>query len=252
MKRIVLNLLCMMAIAATSDAQTYFCIEYDEVTTERGELYQYSKRYLNANNAVTEDATTYVLTDIFPCEAPQEVVKQPKEEKTKTQTTKVVGLSEEALMAGSTQRMAECVAKQIYRIREARLAIVSGDVEHVPSDGKAMKLALKELDEQEKDLTKLFMGRTIIKHHVEYIRIDTLKDGRQVIARFSRYTGPVAQDDLSGEPIIYEQETTYQQVLAAIQPTKKKAEPVYEQKAVNRKISIIYNRKTIYETYSLH
>ena len=61
-------------------------------------------------------------------------------------------------MAGSTARQAEVAAKQIYRIRESRLNILTGDADNLPPDGEAMKLVIQQLEEQEKALTNLFTG----------------------------------------------------------------------------------------------
>ena len=48
--------------------------------------------------------------------------------------------SEELLMAGSTAKQAEVAAKQIYRVRESRLNILTGEADNLPPDGEAMKL----------------------------------------------------------------------------------------------------------------
>ena len=58
--------------------------------------------------------------------------------------------SEELLMAGSTAKQAEVAAKQIYRIRESRLNILTGEADNLPPDGEAMKLVIQQLEEQEK------------------------------------------------------------------------------------------------------
>jgi hypothetical protein len=70
-------------------------------------------------------------------------------------TTPVLPLLEEQFMASSIAKMAEGAAKQIYRIRETRLNILAGDVEHVPADGQAMQLVLDELAKQEQELKAL-------------------------------------------------------------------------------------------------
>ena len=59
-------------------------------------------------------------------------------------------LSEELLMAGSTAKQAEVAAKQIYRIRESRLNILTGEADNLPPDGDAMKLVIEQLEQQEK------------------------------------------------------------------------------------------------------
>jgi hypothetical protein len=98
--------------------------------------------------------------------------------------------------------MAEGAAKLIYRIRETRIQLLAGDVEHLPADGTSMQLVLEELDKQEKQLVELFIGTTTITpctHTLYYTPDEDVTD--LVIGRFSRFAGVVSHDDLSGEPI---------------------------------------------------
>lgn len=111
-------------------------------------------------------------------------------------------LLEEQFMAGSVAKMAEGAAKQIYRIRETRLNILAGDVEHVPADGKAMELVLNELDKQEQALVALFVGKTQVTHHthaVRYVPGESVE--KEVVCRLSAHNGIVDKNDLSGEPL---------------------------------------------------
>jgi hypothetical protein len=111
-------------------------------------------------------------------------------------------LLEEQFMAGSVAKMADGAAKQIYRIRETRLNILAGDVEHVPADGKAMELVLNELDKQEQALVALFVGKTQITHHthaVRYVPGESVE--KEVVCRLSAHNGIVDKNDLSGEPL---------------------------------------------------
>ncbi len=113
----------------------------------------------------------------------------------------VVPFLEEQLLANSTAKMAENTAKQIYRIRESRLNLLSGDVEHLPNDGQSMQLVLEELDAQEKALTQLFVGKRIIRQHSErlsFIPTDGIE--KDVLFRFSMFSGVVSKDDMSGNP----------------------------------------------------
>ena len=105
-------------------------------------------------------------------------------------------------MAGSVAKMAEGAAKQIYRIRETRLNILAGDVEHVPADGKAMELVLNELDKQEQALVALFVGKTQVTRHthtVRYVPGESVE--KEVVCRLSAHNGIVDKNDLSGEPL---------------------------------------------------
>ena len=111
-------------------------------------------------------------------------------------------LLEEQFMAGSVAKMAEGTAKQIYRIRETRLNILAGDVEHVPADGKAMELVLNELDKQEQALVALFVGKTQVTRHthtVRYVPGESVE--KEVVCRLSAHNGIVDKNDLSGEPL---------------------------------------------------
>ena len=48
-------------------------------------------------------------------------------------------LTEEILMASSTAKMAELVAKEIYNIRESKNALLRGQADNMPSDGAQLK-----------------------------------------------------------------------------------------------------------------
>ncbi len=109
-------------------------------------------------------------------------------------------LLEEQMMANSVAKMAEGTARQIYRIRETRLNILGGDVEHVPADGEAMRQVLAELDKQEQALTALFIGTKHTSTHTKQYTFDPARLQNGIFFRFSVFAGPVASDDLSGEP----------------------------------------------------
>ena len=60
-----------------------------------------------------------------------------KKNQAPTKVTDASVFSEELLMAGSTAKQAEVAAKQIYRIRESRMNILTGDADNLPPDGEA-------------------------------------------------------------------------------------------------------------------
>ena len=123
-------------------------------------------------------------------------------------------LMEEQFLAGSVAKMAEGAAKQIYRIRETRLNILAGDVEHVPADGKAMELVLNELDKQEQALVALFVGTTTVTHHTHTLLFTPGESvENEVICRLSQHNGIVDKNDLSGEPIYLTLDATYRTLL---------------------------------------
>lgn len=120
----------------------------------------------------------------------------------KEKVVNISSLSEELLMAGTTSKQAEVAAKQIYRIRESRMNILTGEADNMPPDGDAMKLVIGELDSQEQSLTNLFTGvrnKEMSHHDVSIIPADDLD--KKVFFRFSKKMGVLDADDLGGEPV---------------------------------------------------
>ena len=114
-----------------------------------------------------------------------------------------LSLTEETLASGSTAKMAEMAAKQIFRLRESRLDLLTGDADQRPKDGAGIKILLDELDKQEKTLITLFIGtiqteKLFVRTKITPSEFDI---NHQVLFRFSKYFGYVASDDLSGEPV---------------------------------------------------
>lgn len=258
MKRTILafGLLIAGSILCTLNvqAQMRFIVVYDEVQTVRGELYQYSQRYLGTTDVIMEDATTYILQSVKQADNRedkngQSSVKREARPIRQTVVKQQLPLNEDAIMATSASKKAESVAKQIYRIREARMNILAGETEHAPADGRAMDLALKELDKQEKALTAMFVGSTTtIRHTKEVIYAsDESKDAENaVLCRFSKYAGPVASDDLSGEPVHIIVKRYYKQVPVMEQPRRRNEEPLYKEQLTRTDINIEYNGKKLW------
>lgn len=127
------------------------------------------------------------------------VYKKPGEDASKYMT-------EEMLHATSTAKLAELTAKEIYSIRESKLAITRGEAENMPKDGYAIELILDELDKQEQALTELFVGRTDTITHSKCITIkpsEKCDTAKAVLLRFSRKLGFLDKDNLAGEPVYY-------------------------------------------------
>ena len=147
-----------------------------------------------------------------------------------TETTNLMPLLEEQLMASSTAKMAEGAAKQIYRIREMRLNLLAGDVEKYPSDGEALKRVLAEMDKREQELTALFIGRRIVTHHVHHVTYIPAANGKKtdgILFRFSKYYGIVANDDLSGEPVKIQISKSAHQLFTPEKSNKQSAPTLY-------------------------
>lgn len=110
-------------------------------------------------------------------------------------------MTEEILAAGSTAKMAEFTAREIYDLRENRNLLIKGQADFMPKDGDQLKQMLNHLDTQDHALTSLFQG-TIERDTTEHI-ITVVPDGpfqRQVLFRLSQQLGMVDADDYSGAP----------------------------------------------------
>ena len=110
-------------------------------------------------------------------------------------------LTEEILMASSTAKMAELVAKEIYNIRESKNALLRGQADNMPSDGAQLKIMLDNLNLQEEAMTKMFSGTRDKEEKTFTVRLTPDKElNNEVAFRFSKKLGVVANNDLGGTP----------------------------------------------------
>ena len=110
-------------------------------------------------------------------------------------------MSEEILSAGSTAKMAELTAREIYDLRENRSLLIKGQADFMPTDGTQLRLMLSQLDQQDRALSSLFTGVTRCDTTESVVTI--VCDGpiqRQLAFRLSRKLGLVDNDDLAGVP----------------------------------------------------
>lgn len=140
-------------------------------------------------------------------------------------------MSEEILSAGSTAKMAELTAQDIYEIRESRNLLVRGQADNMPKDGDQLRLMLHQLDLQDRVLTSLFAGN-VSRDTAEYTFtvVPDKEIQRDVLFRFSQKLGLLDQDDLGGTP--------YYIIIKDLQ-TVPPAEPV-DPKKKNKPVQGIY------------
>ncbi len=174
-----------------------------------------------------------------------EVIAFKSEEK---ELQKIVPLTEEYIMAGSVSKMAEGAAKQIFRIRESRLDLLSGYSEDLPKDGETIKTLMGQMDIQEKQLTELFVGATssqIVKKKIVFT--PTRKIENVPLFRYSKALGVVDKDDLVGEPIYLN--ITYNAIPTIENEKKKKFkyQPIYTIIPVKASVEISFQEKVIYQ-----
>lgn len=128
---------------------------------------------------------------------------------------------EEVLEAATPLAQANAVAKQIFRIRETRMYLLNGEVEHLPADGQAMKLVLDELDKQEKALTELFIGKKSVR--TEHKRILLQPSEEDNLYFFSEENGFTNADNLDADTIRVKMSLHAQQLKANDNKKKKGA-----------------------------
>ena len=226
----------MAVVYYMPQTQLAITIDYDKVTVEPGPFYLYAERYLGVKDVATEASTRYEVTKLhlstrtvadqnraykvvdetqwlsltpegllygYNVPAYTTPIAAEEEKPIKADDTKpLMPLMEEQMVASSIAKMAEGAAKQIYHIREVRMNLLAGDVEHTPADGKAMRLVLNELDKREQMLAELFVGSRKVEHLSHTIHYVPSKDvTERIVGRVSQHTGIVSADDLSGEPI---------------------------------------------------
>ena len=110
-------------------------------------------------------------------------------------------MSEEILAAGSTAKMAELTAQDIYEIRESHNLLVRGQADNMPKDGEQLRLMLSQLDLQDRALTSLFTGATINDTTEQtFVVVPDQDIKHEVLFRFSQKLGLVDKDDLAGVP----------------------------------------------------
>lgn len=110
--------------------------------------------------------------------------------------------TEEIITAGSTLKMAELTANEIYDIRENRSLLSKGQADFMPKDGEQLKLMLKTLDTQEEALLQLFKGTSSRETHVFTLDLFPEQElQRHVLFRFSKHLGLVDRDNMAGEPV---------------------------------------------------
>lgn len=166
--------------------------------TTKGFAVKFDPKTVAANIALSTDGVLLAING-----TPVETPLQPKfvpAPRPKTVNPRQY-MSEEILAAGSTAKMAELTARDIYEIRESRNLLVRGQADNMPKDGAQLQLMLNQLDLQDQSLTSLFAG-TVVRDTVEKVItiIPNEEADRQLLFRFSKNFGMVDNDNLAGEP----------------------------------------------------
>ncbi len=216
----------------------------EKTVTKPGEFAAYADRYLRLKDVPTVESTTWTLKTVtlMPYGAPDSTKAFSIKLRAKT-AAPLVSLTDDGLLlgvnvdatpdpapelpqrvpapkpvngrdfmthdilaAGSTSKMAQLTAEEIYDIRDSRNALVRGEAENTPKDGAQLKLMLDNIDQQRTALESLFKGQELTSTEVLSFDYEPSANPeecaeRHLLCRFSRKLGLVATDDLSGDPI---------------------------------------------------
>lgn len=135
-------------------------------------------------------------------------------------------MNEEILSCGSTAKMAELTAHEIYDLRENRSLLIKGQADFMPQDGRQMQIMLDELDRQDRSLSSLFVGRTQRDTTEHILWADPAQfQQKGVLFRLSQLRGLVEADDLSGAPFYLSIDDISQLPAAAPEAKKKGKQP---------------------------
>ena len=213
----------------------------EKTTTRPGDFHKYADRYLRLQNVPTEESVQWNLKSItlepygkpdpnkaysiklksktvaplvglsrdgillsINCDANESFLSDlPKPEKGPVPENPRSYMTQEMLAAGSTAKMAELCAQEIYDIRESKNALIRGEADNTPKDGAQLKLMLEQLDKQASVLESLFSGTSQTDTEVFSLFYDPQQEtDRDVLFRFSQKLGVLDADNLAGEPVI--------------------------------------------------
>ena len=213
----------------------------EKTTTKPGDFYKYADRYLRLQNVPTEESVEWNLKSIklepygkpdkdkafsiklkgrtvaplvglsrdgiilsINCDANETFLPDlPKPERGVAPENPRSYMTQEIIAAGSTAKMAELCAQEIYDIRDSKNALIRGEADNTPKDGAQLKLMLDQLDKQAAAFESLFCGTSQTDTEVFSLFYDPQEESsRDVLFRFSKKLGVLDADDLAGEPVV--------------------------------------------------
>ena len=144
---------------------------------------------------------------------------KPRSSVNKKESVAIAPFPEEVLEAATPLAQANAIAKQIFHLRETKMYLLSGEVEHAPADGKAMQLVLEELDRQEQALTELFIGKQSERIEHKHITFDPTEKEQYLF--FSEENGFTDAENIDADTIKVNM-VLHKQTLTPADDTKKK------------------------------
>lgn len=185
-------------------------------------------------NAINTTSTEQESLPDYKLETPQ-----PHENATKYMT-------EDILMAGSSAKMAELTAREIYNIRDSKNLILRGQADTMPKDGASLQLVIDQLNKQEKALMQAFTGITDRTDKVFTILVEPGENVKeQIAARFSTQLGVLPTNNLAGDPIYVSVRNTSSLPVSEDGKKKKKDGIIYNVPGKG-KVTVTYQGKKLF------
>ena len=152
----------------------------------------------------------------------------------------------------SLEKKAKEAADMIFKLREYRVAIITGDTD-MTYDGEAMGSAVAEMTRLEKQYMAMFVGYSDYStQSMRYEVIPAASQSRQTIPAFriSESAGLVAQDDPSGAPVMVEiiPDAVKEVVLAPEEAAKKPAPSIRYRTPAICSIRLVQGKNIILQT----
>lgn len=261
----------------------------EKTTTKPGDFNKYADRYLRLSDVPTEESVEWSLKSVtlesygkpdkdkafsiklknktvaplvglsrdgiilsINCDATESFLPDlPKPEKGAEPENPRSYMTQEIIAAGSTAKMAELCAQEIYDIRESKNALVRGEADNTPKDGAQLKLMLDQLDKQAAALESLFSGTSQTDTEVFSLYYDPQKEtDRDILFRFSKRLGVLDADNLAGEPVIASVKAleTIPAMVPSEETAKKQAKMtsgVYYNVPVRTKVKVTYGSQEL-------
>lgn len=266
-------------------------IDATKTVRKAGPFAKYAKKYLSVDDAILNDAQEWTITGVSvnPYGIPDKneeylmqfksgsspflilnsrglplainveeketplVVREPKPATTSILDNNAYAsaLPGELLASESLAKRAEMAATMIYKIRESRTNIITGEADQLPPDGTSMKLTMDQLNSQEAALMALFVGTTTTENvikHFDYLPGTEVKN--EVLLRVSDFFGIVDKSDLSGEPVYLTLRITEQGELPVNEKGEEKKLPkgaVMYKIPGSAQLTLTFEGKTLYD-----
>lgn len=195
----------------TSEPSEYWEIKSIEMVpvgvpdSTKAYIIKLNDKNVTSNIELTENGIVKAINTI----SPNEKYPEYKLEKSPVMENPRNYMTEEILASGSTAKMAELTAKEIYNIRESKNLIIRGQADTMPKDGASLKLIIDNLDKQEDALMSMFKGN--FRKEDKLFKFRIVPEGNinnDVLFRFSKKLGILTTDNLAGEPIYINVENT--------------------------------------------